>query len=400
MITHANLLSNLEMLYVAFQMASDSVWVGWLPHFHDMGLIGLLLQPCYAGIPSIFMAPFAFMRKPIRWLQAISDHHGTIAGAPNFAYDLCVRKVVPEQKESLDLSSWTVAFNGAEPVRTETLSRFTNAFADCGFRAEAFYPCYGLAEATLFVTGGTVKHTPKVTKADALALKQNRFIAVSTDQPTPTSDLVSCGQPWLSLRLVIVNPDTHEFCPDGEIGEIWLAGPSVAQGYWNQPQTTGSIFQAHLKNAETEQEGSIPFLRTGDLGVIHAGELFVTGRLKELIVIRGHNHYPQDIEWTVGNSHSLLKPGCGAAFTIDEAGEEQLVVVQEVKGDFDERCDTNEVIGNIREALAVQHELRAWALVLVRSGTISKTSSGKIQRNMCRHQFLDSTFGDRIKCIS
>jgi acyl transferase domain-containing protein len=354
--------------------------VSWLPLFHDMGLIGNVLQALYVGVPCILMAPAAFLQQPLRWLQAISHYRATTSGAPNFAYDLCVSKITPEQRASLDLSSWTVAFNGAEPVRADTLDRFTTAFAPCGFRREAFYPCYGMAEATLFVSGGLPSDPPLLYQVDRVALEQNRVIA-ATDEQART--LVSCGRSWLDQQLVIVDPESRSACPPGQVGEIWVAGPSVAQGYWNRPEQTQETFQAYLADGHAG-----PFLRTGDLGHLQDGELFITGRLKDLMIIRGRNHHPQDIELTVEQSHPALRAGCGAAFAIEIEGSEQLVVAQEVRRDQLRKLDTEDVIGAIRQAIAEQHELQVHTVLLLKTNSIPRTSSGKIQRHACRAGFL------------
>ncbi|MEM8780878.1 MAG: fatty acyl-AMP ligase, partial [Cyanobacteria bacterium P01_G01_bin.49] len=297
MVTHGNLLHNERMIQQAFGHTDQTIFVGWLPLFHDMGLIGNILQPLYLGIPCILMSPVDFLQRPYRWLKAISDYGATTSGGPNFAYDLCVRKVTPEQLETLDLSSWKVAFNGAEPVRAQTLNAFAQKFAPCGFRPDAFYPCYGMAEATLFITGGLQSQVPKQKTIDEKALADNRIVEVSSQQ-AQSQTLVSCGKAWLEQTLKIVDPNTLTECQPNQVGEIWLSGGSVAQGYWQQPQKTQETFEAYLANT---QEG--PFLRTGDLGfVAEDGELFVTGRLKDVMIIRGRNHYPQDIELTVEQS--------------------------------------------------------------------------------------------------
>ena len=294
-----------------------------------------------------------------------------------------MRKITPEQRETLDLSSWTVAFNGAEPIHPDTLERFAVAFAPCGFRAEAFYPCYGLAEATLIVTGGRVPVPPVIRVFRGADLEQNQ--AVATQAGSGTRTLVGCGQPLLDQQIAIVDPESLTSCAAGQVGEIWVTGPSIALGYWNRPAETERTFRARLADS-----GQGPLLRTGDLGFMHDGELFVTGRLKDLIIIRGRNHYPQDIELTVERSHSALRPGCGAAFTIEVDGEERLVVVQEVKRQH-QNVDVDTVAWAIRRAVAEQHELQVHAVVLLKTGEIPKTSSGKIQRHACRERLLDAS---------
>jgi acyl transferase domain-containing protein/acyl-CoA synthetase (AMP-forming)/AMP-acid ligase II/acyl carrier protein len=383
MVSHSNLLHNLSFIGTAYQSPPDAHAVTWLPLYHDMGLIGGILQPFYDGYESTILSPTAFLQRPIRWLQAISRTRATFSGGPNFAYDLCVRKITAEQKATLDLSSWQTAASGAEPIHVETLERFTAAFAPCGFRREAFFPCYGLAEATLFVCG---RQSATVRSFERKALEQDKAVGASFMMPSPeekdTHALVSFGPPLPDQELVIVDTATFTRCEPGQVGEIWLAGGSVAQGYWQHTEETEQTFQAYL--ADT-REG--PFLRTGDLGFLYDGELFIAGRLKDLIIIRGNNHYPQDIELTVAQSHPALRAGGGVAFSIDVDGEERLVVVQEVERQY-LRADMTEVVGSIRQAIAEQHELQVYAVVLIKPGSMLKTSSGKIQRRACRESFL------------
>jgi acyl-CoA synthetase (AMP-forming)/AMP-acid ligase II len=285
MVSHGNLLHNEAIIQQAFAQTSESVIVSWLPLYHDMGLIGNVLQPLYVGAHSVLMSPVAFLQSPFRWLKAISHYRATTSGGPNFAYDLCVRKITEEQKAGLDLSSWQLAFNGAEPIRAETLDRFAKAFASCGFRREAFFPCYGLAEATLFVAGKTQSNAPAVIKHFETAALSNNRVIEATDESQDRLSLVGCGGPGMGQTILIVNPETARVCPPGDVGEIWVSGASVAGGYWNQPEATERTFHASLAESSAG-----PFLRTGDLGFLQAGELFVTGRLKDLIIIRGRNH--------------------------------------------------------------------------------------------------------------
>ncbi|MDF5707242.1 MAG: amino acid adenylation domain-containing protein [Nostoc sp. S4] len=382
MLTHGNLLHNEEMIRRSFQHTEESLVVGWLPLFHDMGLIGNVLQPLYLGVPSILMSPVEFLQQPLRWLKAISRYKATTSGGPNFAYDLCVHKITPEQLQGLDLSSWSLAFNGAEYIRAETLDRFAATFATCGFRREAFYPCYGMAETTLFVSGGGKKSPPIVSQVEAVALEQNRVVETNGEEGN-AKKIVGCGHAWLDEKIVIANPESLRECSFGEVGEIWVSGANVAQGYWNQPAQTEKTFNAFLTDS-----GKGPFLRTGDLGFIQDGELFVTGRLKDVIIIRGRNHYPQDIELTVEQSHPALNPGCGAAFAVEINGEERLVVVQEIERSSLRKFDVNQVTADIRRAVAQQHELQVYGVVLLKTGSLPKTSSGKIQRHACRSGFI------------
>jgi acyl-CoA synthetase (AMP-forming)/AMP-acid ligase II len=380
MVSHGNLLANSSVIHKMFGHSAHTKGVIWLPPYHDMGLIGGILQPLYAGFPVILMASVDFLQKPMRWLQAISHYKATTSGGPNFAYDLCLRKVTPEHLAQLDLSSWEVAFTGAEPVRAETIDKFAATFADCGFRKEAFYPCYGMAETTLIVSGGEKTANPVTCDVDKVALEQNR---VSKGKRGDSQTIVGCGKSPSSQQVVIVNPDTLMPCSPEQIGEIWVAGPSVAQGYWNQLEETEKNFRATLANTN---EGS--FLRTGDLGFLQDGELFITGRIKDVIIIRGQNHYPHDIELTVENSHPALRIGCGAAFAIDFKGSERLVIVQEVERSYLRKLNVAEVVGSIRQAVAAQQGLDVFATALVKTGSIPKTSSGKIRRRACRTAFL------------
>ncbi|HEV7375541.1 MAG TPA: AMP-binding protein, partial [Pyrinomonadaceae bacterium] len=380
MVTHGNLLHNQTLIQTAFQQTEQSVVVGWLPLYHDMGLIGNVIQPLYLGARCVLMSPQAFLQRPLRWLKAISHYRATTSGGPNFAYDLCTRKIKPEEKELLDLSSWSVAFNGAEPIRAASLDSFAAVFASCGFRREAFHPCYGMAEATLLISGGQKNSSPTVKAFQTSALEGHRVVethAASED----AQHLVGCGGTLREQKIIIVNTESLAVCAPDEVGEIWVSGPSVAQGYWNQPDETEKTFQAYPANT-----GEGPFLRTGDLGFMLDGELFVTGRVKDLIIIRGFNHYPQDIEFTVEKSHAALRAGGGAAFSIEIAGKERLVVLHEV---IHRRLpERTMVFEKIREAVAMSHEIDVYAIALIKPRSLPRTSSGKLQRRACREKFI------------
>ncbi|WP_255447896.1 aminotransferase class I/II-fold pyridoxal phosphate-dependent enzyme [Picosynechococcus sp. PCC 11901] len=366
MVSHRNILHNQRLIQTAFGHSEKSIGVGWLPLFHDMGLIGHVLQPLYVGFPSILMPPVAFLTNPRRWLQAIAKYRATTSGGPNFAYDLCVDRLTDSDLADLDLSSWNLAYSGAEPVRAATLEKFNQKFAPCGFRPEAFYPCYGMAEATLFITGGDKQQAPITTSSSEES--DNLF--------------VSCGQPYHDTQVAIVDPESFAPCPEGTTGEVWVRGDSVAQGYWNAPIATQETFTATLNHHQKS------FLRTGDLGFIAAGELFITGRLKDLIIVRGKNHYPHDIELTAQQSHPALRENCGAAFTVEIDGTERLMLVQEVKRTFLRNLDVEAIAQKIRQAIAANHELQTYGIILIKTGSIPKTSSGKIQRHRCRQAFL------------
>jgi acyl-CoA synthetase (AMP-forming)/AMP-acid ligase II len=392
MVSHGNLMYNLDLIRRYFEHSSNSRGVIWLPPYHDMGLIGGILQPLYCGFPVTLMSPLVFLQRPFRWLQAISRFKGTTSGGPNFAYDLCLRKITPEQRAGLDLSSWDVAFNGAEPINHGTLERFAEYFAPCGFRPEAFYPCYGLAEATLIVSGGSKAARPIICS----------FRQPGGEQKEPDTNqvknagaqpLVGCGRAIMDQEIVIADPRSLTRCSPGREGEIWVSGPAVARGYWNRPDETEYVFRAYL--ADT---GEGPFLRSGDLGFIKNGELFITGRIKDLIIIDGTNHYPQDIEWTMENCHRSLRANSCVAFSIDVNGREQLVVLAEVDPRYyrmrRQNPQTPEVEGPvkaIRRAVSKNHDLGIHDIRLLKAGSIFKTSSGKIQRKACREAYLSGT---------
>ncbi len=403
MVSHGNLLHNSSLIQDFFETNEDSRGVFWLPSYHDMGLVGGILQTFYCGGNVTLMSPLTFLQHPFRWLQAISRKSATVSGGPNFAYDLCVRKVTEDQKKTIDLSCWRLAFNGAEPIRHDTLKRFADAFAGCGFREEAFYPCYGLAEGTLIVSGAKLSTPPLCKAFDESSLEQH--IAHEVDSSDPDSRiLVSCGNIPQDQEVQIVDPDTLMALPPGRIGEIWVMGPSVAKGYWNHLEETERTFQAHIAPA-----GEGPFLRTGDLGFFLDGELFVTGRLKDLIIIEGRNHYPQDIEITVEAAHPAIRPAGTAVFTTEMGGHDKLTVVAEVEpkflrglsrsngtnGTHKSEIDEKEVIRAIRRAVAEHHDIQVHAVALLKPGKLPKTSSGKVQRHASAAGFLAGTL-DRI----
>ncbi len=379
MITHANLLQNMAATVELYRAGEQDVALSWLPHFHDMGLVGGLLEPLYAGVPCYWMPPPAFIQQPLRWLEAIDRYRVTHSGGPNFAYELCARKSAERQPLELDLSCWAVAYCGAEPVRAEVLTQFAETFGCYGFRAQAFCPTYGLAEATLQVTSVPRTEAPRVYAAQPQQLEQGLAVQ-APDSATGGRLLVSCGRPTAGTQVLIVHPQRCTRCARGEIGEIWIAGPAVAGGYWQQPEATQRTFGAYL--ADT---GEGPFLRTGDLGFEHGGELFVCGRCKDLIILYGRNLYPQDIEWTVQQSHPALRTDAGAAFAVDMAGQERLVVAQEL--DFRQVVDIEAVAAAIRQAVYAEHEVQVYTVVLLQAGSIPRTSSGKIRRQACSNDF-------------
>ena len=380
MLSHANLAANTRAISQSFGIQRNSVGVFWLPAYHDMGLIGGVLVPLFSGVTNIIMTPAMFLQNPFLWLDAISKSRATISGGPNFAYDLCVRKIGAEQRAMLDLSSWSVAFVGAEAVQAETLARFTEAFAPCGFNPASFYPCYGLAEATLMVTGpkSGAGATTRAFRDDALA--QNRVEPLPDNTPNARR-LVGCGAPVSSAAIVIIDAETLAPIAPDRVGEIWVGGESVGQGYWCDPKKTAAKF--HARRSDT---GEGPFLRTGDLGFVHENQLYITGRADDLIIVRGLNHHPQDIEATARECHPLLEGGRGAAFAVDKDGAQRLVLVHEVERDGS--SDLAPVQDAVRAAILDEHGLALDTVVLIRCGTIPKTSSGKVRRHASRAAFL------------
>ncbi len=379
MVSHGNLLHNCGYIQSALGLTPEDHVLSWLPQFHDMGLLSGVLIPPYVGCRASLMAPMYFLQRPARWLQAMSELKATVSGGPNFAYQLCVDKVVEDDCKTLDLASWRVAFNGAEPIRPGTLDAFTAKFRSCGFRHEVHVPCYGLAEATLAVTFAKCDAAPVVREFTP----SEQLDSDASAAPERTRSLVACGAPADDQTVRIVNPETRHECAHREVGEIWVRGESVAQGYWNRPEETAATFDGRL--ADTD-DGA--YLRTGDLGILADSQLYVAGRLKDLIIIRGINYYPQDIELTVESCHPVLRSGCGAAFAVEDSGTERLVVAQEVSRDDVDEFDVDDVASAIRSAVGEQHELEVYAVLLLQPGSIPKTSSGKIQRRACRNAYL------------
>ncbi|NUP08242.1 MAG: fatty acyl-AMP ligase [Polyangiaceae bacterium] len=385
MITHANIADNAAAVARVTGLHEGATTVSWLPLYHDMGLMNGVLMAVHAGCHSVLMSPVDFLRKPSRWLAAISRYRAMMSGAPSFAYELCARRVRDEERRGLDLACWSVAYNGAEPVRASALGRFADAFASCGFRPEAFAPAYGLAESTVYVASRTLAGKPRVSMFDAHALADGRVEIASTNARATT--LVSHGIAPAHWDLRIVDAVTYEERSEGRVGEIWVHGPSVGAGYWADEEATAETFSARIADGRVSNG---PFLRTGDLGFRHDGELYITGRIKDVIVVRGACHHPQDIEQTVESSHRAVRPGCIAAFSIELGDEERIVVVAELEKDVTP-ADAGAVVAAAQDAVIAQHELAVHEVVCVRAGTIPKTSSGKIQRDACRCAFLAAT---------
>ncbi|NOY41808.1 MAG: AMP-binding protein [Planctomycetes bacterium] len=385
MVSHENLLHNMQAIYGGFAVGEHGgpkdipTGVFWLPAYHDMGLIGGILTPIFAGGTSYLLAPTTFLRRPLRWLELVSRVEADVSGAPNFGYKLVVEKTTPAERAELNLKSWRLAFCGAEPIHPETLNDFSAAFAEAGFNSSAFYPCYGLAEATLLATGGKGPSGPRILHVDRQELGSHRGVRLESTHPRAQA-LVGCGAALNDNLVKIVDPKTGVEREEGAVGEIWICGGSVALGYWNQDELNQEVFQASLPD-----NGSLNYLRTGDLGFYLDGELYVTGRLKDVIIIRGRNHYPHDIERTAQHAHEAVD--MGAAFSVEGEREEQLVVVHQLRREH-RKADKNEVLREIRKRIVDEHELDPHAILLIRPVSLPITSSGKVQRNACREQYL------------
>lgn len=390
MVTHGNLLANLTMMQARFGTSAGARHVNWVPHYHDMGLILNLLLPLYCGATSILMPPSGFMHRPLGWLRNISRFGAEAAAAPNFAYDLCVDRFRPEQMEGVDLSGWRLAINAAEPVRTSTLQRFTNCFAPYGFRAEVLRPAYGLAEATLMVSAPAAAAKGPVLKDMSVRALQEREVVEPTAD-ADTASIVCCGVVADGLEIAIVDPDTRQRLAPSRVGEVWIRGASVAQGYWAKSADTQQLFRAAIAGESAPAEG---WLRTGDLGHLDAElGLFLLGRLKDLLIIRGVNHYPQDIEATAAESHPALRRDHGAVFTVpDRSGLEKIVLVQEVERTHRHGLDCRLIEAAIRAAVIEAHEISIAKITLIKPGALPKTTSGKVQRFLARQLWLDSEF--------
>ncbi len=381
-VTHANLMHNSAQIAEACGHRPGQTIGGWLPLFHDMGLIGMVIQTIYTGVRCVFMPPERFLMRPWLWLQMLTDYKICSTTAPNFAYDLCVDKIGPEHKASLNLTHWRNAINGSEPVRARTIDRFAAAFANCGFRKDAFFPCYGLAEATLFVTGPGANRSPSRRTAEGILLADN-----------DPNGHVGCGQTFDDTQLAIVDPQSRHVLPPEEIGEIWVAGTSVARGYWNNTKATAVAFNAHLEGS------NLTWLRTGDLGFVADNELFITGRLRELIIIAGRNHFPVDIERTVESADPAIATSGAVAFSVDTHGTERLIIVAEVQREFARPSrnglptglDSTAVRRRISAAVAAENEVTPHEVILLRPGAVPRTTSGKVSRRATRDAYLNES---------
>ncbi len=377
MVSHANVLDNCEFIAEGMDLEADRGGLMWLPPYHDMGLIGGMFSPMHSGRPMTLMSPLAFLVDPLNWLRAITKFRASASGGPNFAFDLCVRRSDPASREGLDLSSWTTAYNGAESVRAETMSAFAEAFAPCGFDPAAFYPCYGLAEATLMVSGGEKHSLAAALDADADALEQGRYEAAGEGR---ARRLTSCGIPRPGAQVVIVDPETREPCPDETIGEIWISGPSVGLGYWEREAETASVFGARIAGSDRG-----PFLRSGDLGFLNEEELYITGRITEVLVIDGRALYPTDVEAVAEESSAALRHNCAAAFLIEAGGRQRPALVAEVRAD---ESDLAAVYNAVRQGVRERLDLDLAAICLIEPRTIPRTTSGKTRRSECRELYL------------
>lgn len=386
MVTHRNILRNLEFIRQSFSLSPASVSVSWLPSFHDMGLIDGVIGPVYNGYLGVLMPPVAFIQKPLRWLKAITKYKGTHGGAPNFAFDLCVDGVTEDDRNGLDLSSMDTLYCGAEPIRKNTFDRFIETYKTSGITRERMYPCYGMAETTLIISGPPAERGPEYLCISGNALEQNLIIPCNPDT-TDSRYLVGVGYSWIDTKVVIINPETLQPCESNEVGEIWVSGSIVTKGYWNNQKITDETFHATIGN---DPDGK-RYLRTGDLGFFNEKELYITGRLKDMIILQGKNYYPQDIEFFAENCHPALRPAASAAFSVEIDNVEKLVIVAEVERSYIRNLDTDAVCDAIRQTIGDELEQQVYAIQLLRTASILKTSSGKIQRKACKQGFMEKT---------
>jgi acyl-CoA synthetase (AMP-forming)/AMP-acid ligase II/alkylation response protein AidB-like acyl-CoA dehydrogenase len=382
MIGHGNLIFHIAQLQQTCGYSRDSISVTWMPNFHDYGLVEGLLEPLFNATPCFVMSPLAFVKRPVSWLRAITKYRGTHSQAPNFAYELCVRRIRDEEREGLELSSWRAAGNASEMINPRVLKEFQISFAPCGLRSTAFRPAYGLAEATLLVSSNPLDEPPFVARLQPEALEGHRVVEARSGNGQ-VREVSGCGAVFPEARVAIVEPETRTLCAPDRVGEIWVADRAVALGYWRRPDETEKTFRATLAGT-----GEGPFLRTGDLGFMLLGQLFIVGRIKDLIIIRGANHHPQDIEWTVQASHPAMRPEGGAALSVVVDGEEKLVVVQEIEREHVADLRIHEVARVLRDAIGASYDVDMFALLLLTRGSLPKTASGKIQRQACRAFFF------------
>jgi len=380
-VTHDNLIHNLSCIQQYFKATTETRVVSWLPPYHDMGLIGCILQPIFVGFLAILMPSASFLQRPYRWLKTITDYHVTAGGGPNFGYELCLKRIAPEQRSELDLSSWDMAFNGSEVVYLETLRNFCEYFKSCGFRPQTFFPCYGLAESTLIVTG-----IGKPDLASDYDLSENITGYVNNKQISSKQARVNCGYPILGTEVRIVDPETRKECSEKETGEIWVKGRSVAHSYFNKEEESIKTLKATITVS-----GDGPFLRTGDLGFLLKGELYVTGRIKNLIICNGSNHYATDIENTVLQCHPALGDHSCAAFSIEVEHSEQLVIMAELDARYlrnNPKTTREEVEQAITNSISLYHQIKVHNIVLLENKRVPRTTSGKIKRDAAKEEYI------------
>ena len=378
MIDHSNLLANNRMIRNAFNWPENNVCVSWLPMFHDMGLLGNMLQIIYTGAKCIFMPPEAFLMKPLRWLQAIEKYQAITSGGPNFAYDLCLRRISDAQLSKLNLDSWKIAYVGAEPVRAATMRKFEERFAPSRLKKSTLYPCYGMAEACLFISGNKSGSGAIREYFNTVALSNGIATLTHETNDSHSRTLVSCGHGWLGLEIKIVDPSTCSLLPNSRVGEIWVSGDNIVQGYWNNPEATENTFNATIQGNPKQR-----YLRTGDLGFIHKGSLYISGRLKDLIIVAGRNHHPVDIEHTTEQCHEVIRPGGTAVFSVDMEDRENLIVATELERKA-RNIDIQAIEKTIRSAISIEHDLMVHDIVFLKPATCPKTSSGKVMRHACK----------------
>lgn len=381
MVSQRNLIKNSEVITESFRHEHNLVLLNWLPPFHDMGLVGNLMQPLFNGGTSVVLQSLDFLKDPSIWFKAVTKYQATTTGCPNFALDYCVEKISDEQKQKIDLSSLSVFYCGSEPIRKESFENFSKAFVTCGFKEKMFLPCYGLAESTLMTTGIDAAEEPTSLRLDKAALENGRIQLCKNG--SDFVEMFACGKPWDDNEILIADPESEKKLHEDEIGEILVKGSSVGMGYWNDPEETESVFKTYIGHPAKG-----PFLRTGDLGFIHRGNLYITGRKKDLIIIRGTNHYPQLLESTSETSHEALQSNACAAFSVDIGNEERLVIVQEVKRTHLRNMDADEVFDAIRSAIGEEHEISPHAISLISPGSMPKTTSGKIKRRECKYAWI------------
>ena len=378
-VTHDNLLANITTITRKFALTADEIISIWLPPYHDMGLIGGILTPIHVHCAVYLMSPTSFLKNPFHWVKIMSDLSATASVAPNFAYDLVVERISEEEAGQLNLKNWHKALNGAEPIRKKTLDKFSQYFSSAGFKINAFLPCYGLAEATLLVSSASPNNPYNIRYVDTESFNNNKIVFV--DECHSAKPLVSSGVPDKSFKLLIVDPETKQTCPENVVGEIWLQGKSVTPGYWNNHKYTSETYHAYLENGEG------PFLRTGDMGFINETHLYVTGRLKDLVIIHGKNYYPHDIELTIESNSNIVRTGRSAVFSINLSEEEVIIAIVEMKVKLDDN-KAKQKMSLIKTAVMREHGIPIYEIIIVPPKTLYKTTSGKIQRNKMKELYL------------